>query len=79
MMWHGFGWGGFGFGGGIFMIIFMVLVIGLIIWAFSGVGRRGCGVHYTGRSSDSLDIAAERYARGEISKDQFEQLKRDLR
>ena len=56
MMWNSFGWGGFGFGGGIFMIIFVVLIIGFVIWAVSGVGRRGCQMRYTGSGTDALNI-----------------------
>jgi putative membrane protein len=61
---------------GIVFIIFWAAVITLIIWAV----RR-----FTGRDSVSrdlrpnpLDIAKERYAKGEISKEQFEQIKKDL-
>ncbi|HEX79248.1 MAG TPA: hypothetical protein G4O19_03730 [Dehalococcoidia bacterium] len=45
-----------------------------IIWA---IGKQGKG----GRSSiesNALEIAKERYAKGEISKEEFEQIKKDL-
>lgn len=73
------GWGPWGWFGGIigflFMIAFWVGVIALIIW----------GVRLLTRSSEPrtreqtpLDIAKARYARGEITQEQFEQLKKDL-
>ena len=75
----GFNSFGFGFGG-----IFMLLFWGLIIWAiFALVGRGGCG---HGSSSDNnskhsdsaLDILKNRYAKGDISKEEFEKIKKDL-
>ncbi len=62
------------FGG--FMIIFWVVIIGLIIWGVIAFSRRGGSTYY--RRQDPLEIAKERYARGEITKEQFEQIKRDL-
>ncbi len=73
-MWNGFegmGWGWIGLGM-VHMVLFWILVIvGIVVLARSlGNGpasRRG-----------SLDILSERYARGELTRDQFEQMKRDL-
>ena len=88
--WRGYGdWnmgpgmmGGWGMGwfGGIFMIVFWVLIIAglifLIRWLIhSAKGESGRIVtHYTG----ALDILKERYARGEIDKQEFEEKKKDL-
>ena len=73
------GWGG-GWFGGIFMIIFWVLVIvGLIVlirWLF--VSSRADSVFHHRPSSNALEILKERYARGEINKQEFEEKKKDL-
>ena len=60
--------------GGLWMIIFWGGIIALIVW---GITRLTRGGGYT-QGRNSLDVAKERYARGEISKEQFEQLKKDL-
>ncbi len=73
------GWGG-GWFGGIFMIIFWVLVIvGLIVlirWLLAS--SRGDSVLHHRPSSSALEILRERYARGEINKQEFEEKKKDL-
>ncbi|XUW99992.1 MAG: SHOCT domain-containing protein [Dehalogenimonas sp.] len=78
------GWYG-GFGGGWFMLLFWIVLIGLIVWGIFALTRHGrfgqMHMHSGGccsTDSSTLDIARERYARGEISKDQFEILKKDL-
>lgn len=71
------GWGagnmmGF-FGGGIIMIAFWVLLIFFVVWIvreFSGRNSRS--------DSRALDILKERYAKGEISKEEFEAKKKDI-
>lgn len=59
--------------GFVWMLLFWGAIIALVVW---GVKK------LTGRSSSGgaspLDIAKERYAKGEISKEQFEQIKKDL-
>ena len=75
----GFGFGHMGMFGGFFMFIFWALVIGLIIWGVTRMGRyAGRPSRYARYETGALDIARERYARGEISKEEYEQLKRDL-
>jgi putative membrane protein len=69
----GWGWGmGFGW---IFMILFWALIIlgivALAKWLFSASGSRGS-------DKRPLEILKERYARGEITREQYEQLRRDL-
>ena len=73
-MWfmHDFGGWGMLFGG-IWMFIFWGGLIALIIW---GITRfTGCDVSI---KHAPLEVAKERYAKGEINKEQFEQIKKDL-
>ena len=61
--------------GFLWMILFWGAIIALIVWAI----RRTTGHHINRMDTRSpLDIAKERYAKGEITKEQFEQLKKDL-
>ncbi len=60
-----------------FMVLFWAGIIALIVWLVVRTTRRtGPGVT-TGEHSP-LDIASERYAKGEISRDEFERIKKDL-
>ena len=56
-------------------ILVWVIIIGLIVWGVIALSRRSSSGY---RKQDPLDIARERYAKGEITKEQFEQIKRDL-
>jgi len=60
--------------GGVWMVIFWVGLIALIVWGITRLTRRN------GSSSkhNPLNVAKERYAKGEISREEFEQIKRDL-
>jgi putative membrane protein len=73
------GWG-MGWIGSIFMIVFWVLVIvGLVLlikWLIQ-ITKREKDV-LGGRSTQAIDILKERYAKGEINKEEFEKVKRDL-
>ena len=64
------------FGG--WMVIIWVVIIALIVWGVIVLVRRGTSVSDTPQKRDPLDIARERYARGEITKEEFEEIKRNL-
>ena len=70
-----YGWGiGFGFGW-ILMILFWVLVVLGIIYlvkAITGSARKG------EKEETALDILKKRYAKGEITKEEFDQMKGDI-
>lgn len=78
MMWYGFGHGFMGWGGGMFMVLFWVLVIGLIIWVVSRGGAPALDTCRCTGDSNALNILRERYAKGEIGKEEFEQMKKSL-
>jgi putative membrane protein len=71
---YDWGWGWWAFGAA-WMVLFWGGIIALAVWAVSRLtGDR----ERRGEARSPLDIAKERYARGEITKDQFEQLRHDL-
>ena len=77
-MMGGYGWGGgWGFGA-IGMVLWWILIIlGIVLlakWLLSGSPRRGDH----GTAGRALDILKERYARGEIDKQEYEERKRTL-
>jgi putative membrane protein len=76
MMWWG-NWGGMGWWW-VLGVIFWIGVIVLIIWGVRELTRRGGGNSGGGSGSSALDIARERYARGEISREEFETIKKNL-
>ncbi len=74
---EGMGWGMMC--GGIWMMLFPAAMIGLIVWAVLRFTRRGTPGHNgPSQGRTPLDIAKERYARGEIDSAEFEKIKKDL-
>ena len=77
----GMGMGNFGFGMGAFGWIFMLFLLGLIIfgvfvlikWLLMSSGKTGAT-----SKDNALEILEKRYASGEIDQEEFEQKKRDI-
>ncbi len=78
------GWGNMGFGvswghgfGWVFMILFWLAIIlavaALLKWLVGASSRASAP-----RERTALDILKERYARGEIDRDEYERKRRDL-
>ena len=67
-------WGAWGFGMMLMMLVFWgLIIVGLVLgirWLV-GQGRES-------QSNTAMDILRQRYARGEIDKEEFEARKRDL-
>ncbi len=82
-MMHGNGpWGMMGWGGWMapFGMIVWILILALLIagvaWLFRAMTSRSGDL--VSRRSSALDVLEERYARGEIKRDEYLEIKRDL-
>jgi len=78
----GFMWGwdqmmNFGFGGGIFMMFIFAIVIGLIIYFVITNTKSNRSARESNETS--LDIVKERFAKGEITEEEFEKMKKALK
>jgi putative membrane protein len=78
--WYGWWWFPFPFFPLIFIpVIFLAFfVFRGIFWGEGWCGLGGAGWHSTQYSDPAYEILKERFARGEITKDQFEQMTKDL-
>jgi putative membrane protein len=80
-MWfgHGFGWGGW-IVGGLMMLLFWGGLIALVILAIRAFSQSGGKEAPRGDNpaDSALEIVRQRYARGEISEAEFEEMRRDL-
>ncbi len=70
----GWMWGAWGIGMMLMMLLFWALVIAAIVLGI----RWLVGQPKVSRPDSALEILRQRYARGEIDKEEFEQKKRDL-
>jgi putative membrane protein len=71
---YGFMGMGGGFIGGMFMLLFWILVIIGAIYFFKYLAQD----QNKEQHKDPMEILKERYAKGEIDEDEFEQRKKDL-
>ena len=67
-------WGAWGIGMGLVMLTFWVLVIVALVAGIRWLSTQG----RESRTDTALEILRQRYARGEINKDEFDAKKRDL-
>ena len=79
------GFGGMGFGmaaGGfdfLFMAIFWIGIVAAAIWLLGNLFPKNNVTDTTnGNSETAVSILQKRYARGEINKEQFEQMRHEL-
>ena len=81
-MMHGYGLGGLGLWGGLIGLILNILIIVGIVWLIVWAVRRftsGSARWNLGSASQSpREILQVRYARGEITRDQYQEMLKDL-
>lgn len=71
---------GMGFGGFIWMILFWVVIVGGGIWLLAAIFPRinSSPKDRSEPDDEPLMILKQRYARGELSKEEFETIRHDL-
>jgi len=60
--------------GGVWTLLFWGGLIALVVWGITKLTGRGNPTS----KHEAIDVAKNRYARGEISHEEFEQLRKDL-
>lgn len=74
-------WGGHGWWGPIGLVMWVIifaLVIAALIWFIRAMTHSAHSPSAAQRRSRGLDVLEERYARGEIKRDEYLEKKRDL-
>ncbi len=71
---------GMGLGGGLAMVLFWVVLIAGAVWLARGLFSNGQQPSASSTRSEpgADEILKQRYARGEITTEQYEQIRRDL-
>ena len=64
--------------GFLMMLFWAIIIIVLIVVVVRFLKSHDMHNTYSGHKVDPLDLAKERYAKGDITKEQFDQLKNDL-
>lgn len=68
---HPYGhWEGHWFGGGFMMVLFYIILVFIVVYLFRhSLGKRS-------KNENALDILNKRYAAGEITKEQLDEIKK---
>ena len=77
MMGYGYGFGNNMMGGWSGMMIIFIILIGIAIYLFFSKNQNN-NIHDEGARDNSLNILNERFARGEINEDEYNQRKNVL-
>jgi putative membrane protein len=75
------GYGGYGYGpfGLIIWFVILFAIVALVVWLVRSLTGAGMHQHLPPpRRSSGLDVLEERYARGEINRDEYLQKKKDI-
>ncbi len=80
---RGYGWFGPGMMGGfgwwwVLPMLFFMAIVGLIIWAVVAAVSHSSAPPEAKSGDSALDILRQRYARGEISREEYEAKRKDL-
>ena len=77
-MMNGWGYGGFGYGPFhlIIWIVILIAIVAVVVWLVRSFSAGGYAS--PPRRSAGLDVLEERYARGEINRDEYLQKKKDI-
>lgn len=82
MGWHGMRWGGMGIFasvlGFLFFLGLLALLILVAVWAFRQFGRESAPSSSLTAAGDPLDIASRRLAAGEITLEEYEEIRKRL-
>lgn len=69
---------GLGFGGGLFMVLFWVVLIAGAVWLARALFNGSRSSATTGHELSAKEILDQRFARGEITREQYDLMKQDL-
>lgn len=82
---YGNGWGMMGDGNGgiggfsmVFWLFAVVLCVGAMVWFMRSSSPLGLGRQASARGLGALDLLEQRYARGEVEREEYLQKKGDL-
>ena len=67
-----------GWYGSLFGLLFLGLVVWLVIYLINQARTRNDNISTDGQQGSAMEILKKRYARGEISKDEFERMKKEI-